>query len=305
MDKCLDQDNCNIGETITKADIASYSHRLGYQYGECLGNIRGLHLGRESALLLIAEGSINSATTELDKLTIDQRVKFQELIEENIRRDYELFNENDKIMVRRNYEDPDITARGFVGGYRSKFENSYRRSFMETYELSLVDEASAIGRADGLEAANRVVATTASTYQDLIQSATMLGQEAALKVGMSVVRLLPDVDVTSVEFNQRVDNYLATVVPDTLIEEVSESLTDEVIDGLRESNLETSLNDFKTKYDTCDALCIEEYTVAFRDSFNSISRDEFIRAFEEEYYRIVETSFRQLWNGLSNLLVKE
>lgn len=293
---CSNLNNPDLNETSKD----TYSYQLGYKYGVCMGRDRGSELGRESAQILIDEGSKDSPEVALNRLTSDDREKFNQLVEENIRRDYARFNTDDKIVVRRNYEIPERTARAFIDGYRNNFEKSYRDSFSDVYQVRMSVDASEIGSRDGLEVAKRVADSEARRSGVIHDEASRLGRLSAREAVSEAVRTLAideDGEVKIKSVNEFIKIHQDDWDPSTLFDALIEEVPDVQYRRNMEENLEISLTSFMREYPNCDDICINQYRESFRDTYMDAIREELWKALEREYHRKFERTFRESYRS--------
>lgn len=289
---------------LNQSSKDNYSYRLGYRYGVCMAQERGSNLGQETARRLIDEGSTESIDIVLNRLLNDRRETFQQLVEENIREDYSTFNTDSKIVVRRNYEIPERTARGFVEGYRSKFENAYRESLSDAYQVSQVRtniDAVDIGANDAIEVVKKVAENEARSSQVIHDEATRLGSQVALRLTLEGVRALGrdpiDSPTGTSSLSELIERYLQEWTPSVLIDELIEDIPESDYRRNMEENLEKSLNRFRSKYPTCDSKCLEEYREGFSTTYTDLFRTELWKALDKEYDKTFERVFRESYRS--------
>lgn len=273
----------------------NYSYRLGYRYGLCMGNERGSDIGIETARRLIDEGSTESVDIILNRIMKDRRETFQQLIEENIRQDYSTFNENDKIVVRRNYEIPELTARGFIEGYRNNFEKSYRDSFINAYQSDI--DAFSIGSNEARELVKKVADSEARTSGVISEQASRLGTRSALELTLQEVRRLASGDTSINPSIQAIERYLEETVSSELVDELIEEIPESDYRRNMEDNLIKSQSRFEVKYPTCDSTCLEQYREGFATTYMNSFKIELRKSLREEFDRSFERSFRESYQS--------
>lgn len=305
----IGQVDCDVERlpNLTETDPSKYSYDLGKRHGSCMGRSRGDRAGLITGKRYVtSEMNIDSnlsGSMVFSDIIKDRRDSLDDLIDQYIRDDYSNFNNDTSVVVRRGFEIEQDTMRGFIDGYKSAFEPSYRDAFVKTYDTGKVStknqlDSYSIGSAD----ATKVIEDSLlpdGVVEEIYDLADRMARRDVIERGKVTLRQLIDPsDSTSYPtLHELVERYrddeISSRIGQLIVQGISER---DIIDSM-EVHYRSELRAFRTQYPACDDMCIQRFRDGFESTYLKLYKLKTIEKIREEYEELFISTYRSSYES--------